>query len=189
MTRSANIKQKQPRTEISYPATRRSFPSSIPCPPHCESRKQRLQKKHLCSAFPRHAERPQPLSFGLKQHVKIRVPRSFQFKTETPDRHPSSKKETGHQKHWVSACRVPRSRLPGLDNTCRRANAQRLGACASTSNRRAGQSRPCLMAQLSLDCWERGANCVSAACFWQGVPDGARPRPHGDSTSPRHGPG
>ena len=50
-------------------------PSPVPSPPHCESRKH-AQKKHLCSAFPRHAKRPQPLSFGLKQHVKIRVPRS-----------------------------------------------------------------------------------------------------------------
>jgi hypothetical protein len=40
----------------------------------------------------------------------------------------------------------------------------------------------------SVDCEEEGENCVSAACFWQGVLDGARPRPHGGLTSLRRAP-
>lgn len=92
---------------------------------------------------------------------------------------------------WVSACRDPRSRLPGLDNTCMRANAQRLGACASTSSDHwAGQSSCDLIEQLPWICggWRLGGRAQRVlivfqplafgkahTVFWGSCWDGARP--------------
>jgi hypothetical protein len=49
------------------------------------------------------------------------------------------KGNTGSARH----AGIPDPGSPGLDNTCIRANAQRLGACAFTSNHWAGQSWGC----------------------------------------------
>jgi hypothetical protein len=158
----------------------------LPASPHCTRCKHDSQK----STFTSHVRRPQPLlhppTFGDEKPVENRdlacrpklglkplIGGHLQKKRTWSA---LEKGNSGSGRH----ARIPDPGSPGVDNTCIRANAQRLGACASTSNHWAGQSWGYSGRAASFWMGEgRGAHCVSAACFWQGGLDGARSLLHG----------